>query len=230
MSQRRGILFNRCPICGQGVVRLRTGRSFAPPLQTYACDSCSATYVAHRGDRYELRNCQPNRASLGLLACSCYTRATARCYLGMVLSRPRWEAISQGSDLRHLEEFRRRSESLSSGELPELPRHIVTSGLEEEEVVHYVSTPVYSREEERTGSASADRGTLILTNKRLIYRRPGETVNIPLEDIVEIRESFPGFTIEERRSYEPLYFFTPPLDPILSAIKGALRRFSAQHA
>lgn len=230
MREHRSLLFNRCPICGQGAVTIRVGITFSPPFHTYACNSCSATFVAHRGDRYELRNCSPSRATLGLLACTCYTRAAARCYLGMVLSRSRWEAISQGSDLRHLEEFRRRSESLSSGELPELPRHIVTSGLEDEEIVHYVSTPVYSREEERTGSASADRGTLILTNKRLIYRHPGETLSILLEDIVEINDSFPGFAIEERGCFEPRYFFAPPLDPIAAAIKGALRRFSAQRA
>lgn len=230
MSEPRGLLFNRCPICGQGAVTLRVGLTMAPPFQTYTCNSCSAAFLARRGNRYELRNCSPNRANSGLLACTCYTRSAARCYLGMVLSRSRWEAISQGSDLRRLEEFRRRSESLSAGELPELPRHIVTSGLEDEEVVHYVSTPVYSSEEERTGSANAGRGTLILTNKRLIYRRPGETVNIPLENVVEISESFPGFAIEERGCFEPRYFFAPPLDPIAAAIKGALRRFSAQRA
>jgi hypothetical protein len=228
MRVGQAVLFQPCPICGQGEVTLRPGRAALGQRRTYVCSACSASFVERRGDRYELRHCSPQKARGGLSACTCYAAGAARCYLGVPLSRTRWEEISRGGDIRSLEEFNRRSEKLSSGDLPELPRHLVTRGLSDGEMVHYVSTPVYAQEQQRTGSAEQDRGTLILTSKRLIYRNHGETVSIALDDIIEVSESFPGFMIADKDCNQPHYFFTPPLDPILAAIKGALRRYSNQ--
>ncbi len=71
----------------------------------------------------------------------------------------------------------------------------------------------------------ADRGELILTNKRIIYACELETIVIPIEKIEQVEETPPGFLIKEKDSYEPLYFFPPPYDPVFAAVKGVIRNF-----
>ncbi len=72
---------------------------------------------------------------------------------------------------------------------------------------------------------SPDRGVLILTNRRIVYVRGPETIVVPIENIGHVEETLPGFLIKIKDSFEPLYFFPPPYDPVFAAVKGAVSNF-----
>jgi hypothetical protein len=142
--------------------------------------------------------------------------------LGVTLHKSEWKKIAKGGEAEFFEKFLEMSQKFLQGVLPTYPRDAAPFPLEKGEVVHYVSSPVYTDEVQPSKGERADRGDFILTNKRIIYTRETETIEIPIVKIERVEETPPGFLIKEKDSYEPLYFFPPPYDPVFAAVKGVI--------
>lgn len=221
-------LFKKCPLCGEGTINIVTRKMFIfsrPEIQ--ACPVCSAEFAAKGEDNYQLTYCEPRKV-VGRKAhghCVCQERIYCGCYLDVTLRKSEWEKIAKGGEAEFFEKFLEMSQIFLQGLLPTYLSDVVPFPLEKGEMVHYVSSPVYMDEMQPSQGERADRGEFILTNKRIIYARKQETIVVPIEKIEQVEETPPGFLVKEKDSYEPLYFFPPPYDPVFAAVKGVIRNF-----
>lgn len=220
-------LFEKCPLCGEGTISIVKKKILVfSKSEIQACPVCSAEFAAKGRDSYELLYCEPSKV-VGRKAhgqCSCRERIYRGCYLGATLHRSEWEKIAEGGEAEFFEKFLEMSQKFLQGLLPTYPSGAVSFPLERGEVVHYVSSPVYLGEEQPSHGERVDKGVFILTNKRILYVRKPETIVIPIEKIERIEEAPPGFLIKEKDSFEPLYFFPPPYDPLFAAVRGVISK------
>ncbi|MFQ5836228.1 MAG: hypothetical protein ACE5HG_00050 [Candidatus Bathyarchaeia archaeon] len=221
-------LFEKCPLCGEGTINIVTKKMFVfSKLEIQACPVCSAEFAAKDEDNYQLLYCEPRKV-VGRKAhgqCGCRERIYRGCYLGVTLHKSEWEKIAEGGEAEFFEKFLEMSRKFLQGLLPTYPSGAVPLPLEKGEVVHYVSSPVYLDEVQPSHGERADKGDFVLTNKRIIYTCELETIVIPIEKIERVEETPPGFLVKEKNSFEPLYFFPPPYDPVFAAVRGVIRNF-----
>lgn len=224
---RTATLFERCPLCGEGTISMVKKRLLIlSKLEIQPCPVCSAEFAPKGRDSYQLLYCEPSKVvgRKGHGQHGCRERVYRGCYLGVTLHKSEWEKIAQGGEAEFFEKFLEMSKKFLEGMLPTYPKSAVPFPLDKEEVVHYVSSPVYLDEEQPSRGERADKGDLILTNKRIIFAHKTETIVIPVEKIERVEEAPPGFLVKKKDSYEPFYFFPPPYDPVFAAVKGVIRR------
>lgn len=224
---RTATLFEKCPLCGEGTINVITKRLLIlSKLEIQPCPVCSAEFAPKGRDSYQLLYCEPSKVvgRKGHGRHGCRERIYRGCYLGVTLHKSEWEKIAQGGEAEFFEKFLKMNQKFLKGMLPTYPRSVVSFPLEEKEVVHYVSSPVYLGEEQPSHGEQADKGNFILTNKRIIFAYEAETIEIPIEKIERVEEAPPGFLIKEKDSFEPLYFFPPPYDPLFAAVRGVIRK------
>jgi len=221
-------LFEKCPLCGEGTINIATKKMLVfSKLKIQACPICSAEFAAKDEDNYQLLYCEPRKV-VGRKAhgqCGCRERIYRGCYLGVTLHKSEWEKIAEGGEAEFYEKFLEMSRKFLQGLLPTYPSGAVSLPLAKGEVIHYVSSPVYLDEVQPSHGERADKGDFILTNKRIIYARDTETIVIPIEKVERVEETPPGFLVKEKNSFEPLYFFPPPYDPVFAAVRGVIRNF-----
>lgn len=221
-------LFEKCPLCGEGTINLVTRKLFVlSKLKIQPCPVCSAVFAAKGKDNYQLLYCEPSKVvgKKGHGQHGCRERIYRGCYLGVTLHKSEWEKIAQGGEVSFFEKFLEMNKKFLRGRLPTYPKNAVSFPLRKDEIVHYFSSPVYLGEEQPSHGERADKGDFILTNKRIIFIYKAETIVIPIKKIERVEEAPPGFMIKQKDSFEPLYFFPPPYDPVFAAVKGVIHRF-----
>ncbi len=220
-------LFERCPLCREGKVRIIQWKIlFFTKMKVEACPVCSAEFIMKDRDRYQLVYCDPDRIASrgGHGQCRCRDRVFHGCYLGMTLHKSEWERISRGEGEDPLELFNRRSLELLQGSFKIQRGEEAQFGMEPGEVIYYVSYPVYLDEAYIPHRDQSEKGRFILTNKRIIYVCEKEHIVIPLRDVEDVEDAQPGFTVRVKGLSEPIHFFPPLNDPLSAAVKGALRK------
>lgn len=227
MGDPKAVLFERCPLCGEGTIDVVTHRVFfISSSKILPCPICSATFIAKTKDRYQLAYCVPSKVVERRRSIhKCRDRVYCGCYLGATLHRSDWKKIAEGGESSAFENFLKASELFQSGSLPTCSSEGFPFSLEKGEVIHYVSSPVHVNDQQPSHGETADKCDLVLTNRRIILMLEIDTFDIPFENIEELKEATPGFFIRERGSFEPQYFFPPPYDPVFAAIKGAIHKF-----
>jgi len=220
-------LFEKCPLCGEGTIKIVKRKTLVFSKQEIqACPVCSAEFATKGKDNYELLYCEPikvvGRKAHGRR--SCRERIYRGCYLGVTLHKSEWEKIAEGGEAEFFEKFLEMSQRFLKGLLPTYPRSAVSFPLEQGEIVHYVSSPVYLGEKQPSHGKPVDKGDFILTNKRIVYLRKPEAIVIPIEKVERVEEAPPGFLVKKKDSFEPLYFFPPLYDPLFAAVRGVIRK------
>jgi hypothetical protein len=221
MSFKETVMFEKCPLCGQANVtteRTSVIGFFKPKVGT--CTSCSAEFLNKGENRFQLVHCEPHRL-IGRHDCA--DRIFRGCYLDATLTRKEWKEISEGGELADFSKFLDAAKKFNRGTLPTYHSKDVPFTLERDEVVHYVSSPVYINEQKSARRKTSDKGHFYLTNKRIVFIDPSQTLNIPLEELERVDDSPPGFLIREKGSSEPLHFYPTAYDPISAAVRGAIR-------
>lgn len=227
MDSQKGVLFKKCPLCGEGSIEILTYKRgfFIPSFKIQPCPFCSATFTAGAGERYRLQYCVPSKVIERRGGHECRNRVYRGCYLGATLAKSEWERIAEGGESDLFEKFLEASERFKSGSLPVYPTEGLPIVLDRGEVVHYVSSPIYVNDQQPSYREPRDKCDLIVTNKRVILIRETGTLHIPFENVERLEEALPGFLIQEKGSFEPLYLYPPLYDPVLEAIKGAVHNF-----
>lgn len=220
MRAHETVLFSKCPVCGQEKITVeKLGRFPLSRARINPCPRCLAQFAARGLNRFQLVFCEPQKL---VERHSCKDRIFRGCYLDATLSREDWQKIAEGEELYAFSRFQDMSARFSRGLLPTYPSENPPFDLAKGEIVHYVSCPVYIDDQTGSKRRTSDGGTLFLTNKRIALVHPLGTIHIELEEIGDVEESPPGFFIRKRGSFEPQFFFPPPYDPVLAAVKGAI--------
>jgi len=223
MTKNETVLFEKCPLCGKAKITIETRKHlpFSKP-KINPCPTCTAEFAARDADQFQLLFCEPRNV---VSRHDCRERVFRGCYLGATLSKTEWQKIAEGGESAAFSKFLEMSTKLRQGFLPTYPSKGLPFTLDKDEVVHYISSPVYLNEKQPTRGISPDKGDLILTNKRMVFVRKKGIFSIPLERVASVEESPPGFLIKERESFEPHVFFPPAYDPVLAALEGAIHNF-----
>jgi len=226
MKAQKEILFEKCPLCCQAEIsKGRRPGFFFSKSKSDPCPKCSAEFVEERDDRYKLIFCEPHKI-LGSHSCS--QRIFRGCYLDLILSRSEWQRIAEGKEPNDLDQFLGRGAEYSKGRLPSLPPHQAPFILENDEVIHYISSPVYLCEKKSSKADTSDKGDFFLTNKRIVFVRPSGRLVISLNNIEEVGDHPPGFLVKEKGSFIPHVFFPPKFDPAFAAVCGAIHNFKVK--
>jgi len=229
MTEPTTVLFEKCPLCGQAKITTEKRRRlpFVRP-KIYSCRVCLAEFAARGADNYELLFCDPPKI-VGRHDCG--ERVFRGCYLNATLSKSEWKRIAEGGESDTFSKFLEMSEKFRSGLLPTYPSEGLPFVLDEGEVVHYVSSPVYLNEQQplRGKRRPSDKGDFFLTNRRIIFVRQIGVLSISFENLEQVEESKLGFRVKEKESFEPLYFFPPPYDPVFAALMGAIHNFKSRN-
>jgi len=227
MRIRETVLFKKCPLCGQAEITVEKTRQFPfSKSKINPCPVCSAEFIAEAGDNYQLVFCEPHRL---VGRHNCGDRVYRGCYLDATLSKSEWEKIAQGSELDAFTKFSEMSVKLCSGLLPTYPSENLPFTLEEGEIVHYISSPVYVDEQRSSAGETIDKGAFYLTNRRIIFAHHLGAFAILLDNVEQVEDSPPGFLVKEKGSFEPHYFFPPPYDPVLAAVCGAIHNLKKKN-
>ena len=214
-------MFEKCPLCGKAKVTAeKTGlfSFFRPKIGT--CTSCSAEFLDKGGDNFRLVYCEPHKL-VGRHDCG--DRVFRGCYLDATFSRQEWEKIAEGGESSDFSRFSDISEKFRRGTLPTYHSGELPFTLGRDEVVHYVSSPVYINEQRASRRKASDKGDFYLTSKRIVFINSSGALNISLGDVERVDDSPPGFLIQEKDSFEPLHFYPCTYDPIFAAVRGAIR-------
>lgn len=158
MSFKETVMFEKCPLCGQAKVAMEKTSviSFKPKVGT--CTSCSAEFLDKGESRFQLVHCEPHRL-VGRHDCA--DKVFRGCYLDAILTGQEWEKISEGGELPDFSEFSDLSKKLSRGTLPTYHSKDLPFALEQDEVVHYVSSPVYINEQTMLRKKKLGQRTLL---------------------------------------------------------------------
>ena len=221
MSFEETVLFEKCPLCGKAKVTTEKRGVFKllkPKIGT--CTNCSAEFLDKGQDRFQLVYCEPHRL-VGKHDCA--DRVFRGCYLDATLSKQEWEKISEGGEISDFSRFSDISEKFIRGTLPTYHSKELPFALERDEVVHYVSSPVYINEQRASRKKASDNGVFYLTNERIVFIHSSGTLNISLGNVERVEDLPPGFLIQEKDSFEPLHFYPCAYDPISAAVRGAIR-------
>lgn len=223
MTKSETVLFEKCPLCGQSKITIETRSRlpFSKP-KINSCPTCSAEFAAKGADNYQLLFCDPPKI-VGMHDCG--ARVFRGCYLNATLSKSEWQRIAEGGESDAFSKFLEMSEKLRRGSLPTYPREGFLFTLDDGEVVHYVSSPVYLNEQQSLQGTVSDKGDFFLTNRRIVFVRQTRVLSVPFEKIERVEESQPGFLVKEKKSFESLFFFPPPYDPVFAALMGAIHNF-----
>lgn len=220
MAAIETVLFEKCPLCREGRITIKTRRRlFHSKSVVDPCPICSTLFAARDGDNYQLLFCEPYKL---VGKHNCGERILRGCYLGATLPKAEWQKIADGGEFQALNTFLEMSEKFRRGVLPTFPSEGLPVALDKDEVVHYVSFPVYLNEEQPSRGTHSNKGDFILTNKRLMFVGQDTAFSVSLENIYRLEESTPGFLIQEKATFEPKYFFPPPYDPVFAAVLGAV--------
>ncbi len=214
------VLFPKCPVCGQANITIqKPGRFSRSRRKINPCPKCAAQFVAEGSNRFQLIFCEPQKL---VERHSCKDRIFNGCYLDATLSGEDWRRIAEGEELDTFSKFQDISARFSRGLLPIYSLEDLPFDLVKDETIHHVSCPVYIDDQKPARNKTSDGGTLFLTNRRIALIHPSGTFNIELEEIENVEESPPGFFVKKKASFEPCFFFPPPYDPLLAAVKGAI--------
>jgi len=227
MTKPEIVLFEKCPLCGQAKITIETRRRlpFSKP-KINSCQTCSAEFAAKGADNYQLLFCDPPKI-VGRHDCG--VRVFRGCYLNATLSKLEWQRIAEGGESDAFSKFLEMSEKLRRGSLPTYPAEGLPFVLNEGEVVHYVSSPVYLNEQQPLQGSASDKGDFFLTNRRIVFARQTRALSVPFEKIERVEELQPGFLVKEKESFEPLFFFPPTYDPLFAALRGAIHNFKGSN-
>ena len=199
------ILTRICPVCGREEAA-PAGRAGLLCRAVSRCGACGARFVAAGGGRYRLAACDPRavaRARRLVLASAC--GACVPCLVGRALTREEWA---------------RAAAALHGPPGPaSFPGGAPTGAAGE--VAIGVSEPVYREMGEPSYREPA--GTLIVTNRRVVYTHGDRVWETPLADVRDVVPAPPGFRLELRSAPFPVHFFPPPGDPIAEVIRRAAR-------
>lgn len=196
------VFARRCPMCGREEVA-PAGRSGLGRRAVLRCGACGARFVEAGGGCYRLPACDPRavaRARRLTIPTAC--AACIPCLVGRALTREEWARA--GSAIH---------------EPPPAPAEPPPGAAAE--VAIGVSEPVYREVWEP--SYREPGGTLIVTNRRVVYTHGGRVWEAPLADVTEVAGTPPGFRLALRGSPFPVHFFPPPGDPIAEVIRRAAR-------
>lgn len=192
----------RCPVCGRERVT-PAGRAGMAFRRACRCGACGARFVEAGSGRYRLVRCDPRavaRSRRLVIPSAC--AACIPCLVGRALTRAEWAraaaAIHEGPPV--------------PSEPAPGPGVEVTLGLSE---------PVYRDLGEPSHRERG--GTLIVTNRRLVYSHDDRVWEAALTDVVEVEPTPPGFRVGVRGVPQPLHFFPPAGDPIADVIRQAAR-------
>lgn len=227
MSLKETVMFEKCPLCGKGNVTTGKTRALGflkPKIGT--CTSCSAEFLDKGESGFQLVHCEPHRL-IGRHDCA--DRVFRGCYLDATLPKQEWEKISEGGESTDFCKFSEISKKFSRGTLPTYPSKDLPFTLEQDEVVHYISSPVFMNDQATVRRRASDRGDFYLTNKRVVFVRSTGALNISLGDVERVEDSPPGFLVQEKGSYEPLHFYPCTYDPVSAAMRGAIRNLKKKH-
>lgn len=220
MTKLDKILFSRCPLCREGTISIETRRRLLFSRSNISpCPICSAVFVSRGDDNYQLWLCNPHKL---IGRHDCREHVFRGCYLGATLAKSEWKKIAAGHESDAFQGFLEMSARFQRGLLPTYPSEGLPLALDEDEVVHYVSYPVHLDEKQPSLGSPVDKGSFVLTNKRIVFVREAGKLSISLDNIRRVEEAPPGFMIQEKDSFEPFYFFPPRYDPIFAAVKGAI--------
>jgi len=227
MTKPETVLFEKCPLCGQAKITIETRSRFpfAKP-KINPCPTCSAEFAAKGADNYQLLFCDPPKI-VGRHDCG--ARVFRGCYLNATLSRSEWQRIAEGGESDAFSKFLEISEKLRRGLLPTYPAEGLPFALDEGEMVHYVSSPVYLNEQQPLRGRASDKGDFFLTNRRIVFVRQTLALSVPFENVDRVEESQPGFLVKETESFEPLFFFPPSYDPVFAALLGTIHNFKRRN-
>lgn len=219
MKVDKTVLF-KCPLCGQGeITKTKRVGLFFPRPRVNPCPICSAEFTADYKGNYRLSFCEPRRL---LNNHRCNERIFQGCYLDLALSASEWQTIAEGGESSSLANFLCLSAKYYRGKLPSYPQRQVPFSLHDREIIHHISSPVYTVEKTSSKAETADKGDFFLTNKRIVYVHPQKGGVISLRDIERFEECFPGFVIKHKASVTPYIFFPPKDDPVFAAVCGAI--------
>lgn len=219
MKAARTVLF-KCPLCGQGEIKKTERVSFffsRPKIDP--CPNCSAEFTADYRGNYRLSFCEPHRL---LNNHRCNERIFRRCYLDMTLPASEWQTIAEGNESSSFANFLSLSTEYHKGKLPSYPQSQAPFTLQDREIIHHISSPVYVDEKTSSKAETTLKGDFFLTNKRIVYVHPQKGFSISLGEIERFEECSPGFIIKDKGSVLPYIFFPPKHDPVFAAVCGAI--------
>jgi len=223
MTQKENVLFEKCPLCGQAKIIMKACKRFhfsKPEINP--CPTCSAEFAPRGLDLFQLLFCDPHKV---VGRHDCRERVFRGCYLGATFSRVEWQKIAEGGESAAFSKFLALSSTFRRGLLPVYPSKGLPFVLNKDEVVHFISSPVFLNEKQHSHGRASDKGDFILTNKRIVFVCQTGTFNIPFERVDLVEEYPPGFLIKEKEMLQPRFFFPSTYDPVLAAVEGAIHNF-----
>jgi len=228
MTKSETVLFEKCPLCGQAKITIRTRSRLhlSKPPKIHSCPACSAEFAARGADNYQLLFCDPPKI-VGRHDCG--VRIFRGCYLNTTLSKSEWQRIAEGGESDAFSKFLEMSEKLRLGSLPTYPTEGLPFALDEGEVLHHVSSPVYLNEQQPLPESASDKGDFFLTNKRMVFVRQNRPLSIRFEKVERVEELQLGFLVKEKESFEPLFFFPPRYDPVFVVLLYAIHNFKGRN-
>ena len=215
-----GSVLFKCPLCGIGeITKNKRASLFSPRSRINPCPNCSAEFTADYKGNYRLSFCEPHRL---LNNHRCDERIFRGCYLDLTLSASEWQTIAEGGESSSVADFLSLSTEYRKGKLPSYPQGQAPFTLQDREIIHHISSPVYMYEKTSATAQTGDKGELFVTNKRIVYVHPQEGLAIPLREVEQSKECFPGIIIKGKASVTPYIFFLPRNDPVFATICGAI--------
>jgi len=223
-------MLDSCPICKKGKIREIEIKKLFLKSRKLVCNGCNAEFKI-RDNNFELNLSNSSKESR---------------FNGCVLSEEDWTSV-----LKHDKTIREvMLEEIKNGNLPVLDANNVNLPiiLKKDEKVHlYENSNFYEPRAIRnyggmsfrvfkgvrvyTGQGEShdeqrliDNGTIILTNRRLIFSGRNRTVNTDLKKIINLTQYSDGFQINKENKQKPELYSTSRADMWCACVETAIKK------